>query len=81
MTRAVRSGPRIVPNELVLEIKLDPHCSFFVECLAEHIVNQAAASDQLRATICQAVESLHLGDPKPAVVRLRLVRDEILAVG
>jgi len=80
MTRGIRGGRRIIPHELVLEIKLDPHCSFFVECLAEHIVNQAAASDRLRATIREAVESSHRGDPKPSIIRLRLVRDEMLAV-
>jgi hypothetical protein len=71
---------RAAENEVVLEINLDAHGSFLIECLAEHIVNQAATSVQLRDSIRQAVESLHLGDPKPAVVRLHLVLDEVLAV-
>jgi hypothetical protein len=68
-------------DEAVLEIHLDANGSFFVECLAEHIVNQAAASDQLRNCIREAVESVHIGEPKPAVIRLRLVLDEVLPVG
>ncbi len=67
-------------DELILEIRLDANCSFFVECLAEQIVNRAASSVELRKSIREAVESLHFGEPKPAVVRLHLVRDEMLRV-
>lgn len=67
-------------DELVVEIRLDAHGSFFVECLAEHIVNQAAASDQLRRSIKNAVEAFSQGESKPAVIRLHLVCDEVLAV-
>jgi hypothetical protein len=81
MKRPLRHAKTDNLNELVLEIKLDAHCSFFVECLAEQIVNRAATSDELRRTIREAVESLHFGEPKPAVVRLHLVRDEMLGVG
>jgi hypothetical protein len=79
MKRAIhaKSAPS---NEVVLVINLDARGSFFVECLAEHIVNQAATSDRLRDSIREAVESVHTGDPKPAVVRLHLVLDEVMAV-
>jgi hypothetical protein len=79
MKRAIHAKNALA-GEVVLEINLDAHGSFFVECLAEHIVNQAAKSEQLRASIRQAVESLNLGNPKPAVIRLHLVLDEVLAV-
>lgn len=67
-------------HEVVIQINLDANGSFFVECLAEHIVNQAATSELLRNCIREAVESVHTGDPKPAVVRLHLVLDEVVAV-
>ena len=68
-------------NEVVVEINLDVQGSFFVECLAEHIVNQAARSTELRKCIREAVESTQVGEPKPAIIRLHLVLDEVLAVG
>jgi hypothetical protein len=80
MKRTAARG-KSVANEVVLEINLDANGSFFVECLAEHIVNQAARSEELRNCIREAVESLHLGESKPAVIRLHLVLDEVLAVG
>jgi hypothetical protein len=67
-------------NEVVLVINLDARGSFLVDCLAEHIVNQAATSEQLRSSIRDAVASLHSDNPKPAVVRLHLALDEVLAV-
>ena len=79
MKRALHAKPA-TDNEVVLEINLDARGSFFVECLAEHIVNQAATSQQLRKSIRDAVESLQMGDPKPAGVRLHLVLDEVMAV-
>jgi hypothetical protein len=80
MRRSLGHG-KASSDEAVLEIHLDANGSFFVECLAEHIVNQAATSDQLRNCIREAVESVHIGEPKPAVIRLRLVLDEVLPVG
>lgn len=77
-------GPKRTPGhekapEVAIEINLDAKSSFFVECLAEQIMNQAAASGQLR-NVREAVASVHLDDSKLSVVRLRLVLDEVLAV-
>jgi hypothetical protein len=82
--RRMKRAPRIkqpAAHELVLEINLDAQGSFLVECLAEHIVNQAATSVELRNCIREAVESLHSGAPKPAAVRLHLALNEEVEVG
>ena len=80
MKRTARREKPQSPNEVVIEINLDANGSFFVECLAEHIVNQVAASGALRQTIKEAVESAQVGDAKPAVIRLHLALDEMLPV-
>jgi hypothetical protein len=64
-------------NELVLEMNVDAGGSFFVECLADRMVNHAAHSDQLRQALRKA---LHPGAQKPALFRLHLVLDQDLVV-
>ncbi len=51
------------------------------ECLTESIFTQGDTWDELRANVREAVEAFYFDRAKPAGVRLRLVRDEMLALG
>ena len=54
---------------------------FCAECLTESIFTQGDTWDELRANVKEAVEAFYFDGPKPAGIRLHLVRDEMLALG
>jgi hypothetical protein len=54
---------------------------FSAECLTESIFTQADTWDELRANVKEAVEAFYFDRPKPASLRLHLIRDEMLALG
>jgi len=63
-------GDALTSNEQFLEIRLDARGSFFLECLAEHLADQAPAWNRLRQSIGEALDSTQ--GENPAVVRLHL---------
>lgn len=65
MTLTIREGKHVISDELG-EVQLDARGSFLLECLAEHIVDQAATSGRFR---------------KKRSGRRHPASDEILAVG
>lgn len=68
-------------NEIVFEITQEADGGFCAECLTESIFTQGDTWDELRANVKEAVEAFYFDGPKPAGVRLHLVRDEMLALG
>lgn len=68
-------------NEIVFEITQEVDGGFCAECLTESIFTQGNSWDELRANVKEAVEAFYFDCPKPAGVRLHLVRDEMLALG
>ena len=68
-------------NETVFEVTQEADGGFCAECLTDSIFTQADTWDQLRANVKEAVEAFYFDHPKPTVIRLHLVRDEVLAVG
>lgn len=64
VTLTIREGKHVISDELG-EVQLDARGSFLLECLAEHIADQAATSDRSRKRSA----------------RRRRASDEILAVG
>ncbi|MBI4648871.1 MAG: 2-phospho-L-lactate guanylyltransferase [Bacteroidia bacterium] len=64
--------------ELIFEITQEADGGFVAECLTESIFTQADTWEELRQQIKDAVEGYFFDQPKPQVIRLRLVRDEIL---
>jgi hypothetical protein len=68
-------------NEIVFEITQEADGGFCAECLTESIFTQADTWDELRANVKDAVEAFYFDHPKPAAIRLHLVRDEMLALG
>ncbi len=70
-----------VVNEIVFEVTQDADGGFSAECLTESIFTQADTWDELRANVKEAVEAFYFDRPKPASLRLHLIRDEMLALG
>ena len=68
-------------NEIVFEVTQDADGGFSAECLTESIFTQGDTWDELRANVKEAVEAFYFDGPKPASLRLHLIRDEMLALG
>jgi len=67
-------------NELVFEITQEPDGGFVAEALGESIFTQSDTWEELRTNVQEAVEAFYFDSPRPASVRLHMVRDEVLAI-
>ncbi|HEY1900962.1 MAG TPA: 2-phospho-L-lactate guanylyltransferase [Terracidiphilus sp.] len=67
-------------SEIVFEISQDSDGGFTAEALGESIFTQGDTWDELRANVREAVQAFYFDSAPPASIRLRLVRDEVLAV-
>jgi len=66
--------------EVVFSITQEADGGFVGECLSHDIFTQGDSWDELRANVKEAVDAYFFDQPKPASIRLHLVRDEVLAV-
>jgi predicted RNase H-like HicB family nuclease len=68
-------------NELVFEVIEEADGGYCAECLTESIVTEGSSRDELRANVREAVRGYYFNQPEKLAVRirLRLVRDEVLA--
>ncbi|MBF0479422.1 MAG: 2-phospho-L-lactate guanylyltransferase [Candidatus Omnitrophica bacterium] len=66
-------------NELIFEITQENDGGFVAECLTESIFTQADTWEELRKQVIDAVHGYFFDQPKPEVIHLHFVRDEILA--
>lgn len=66
--------------EIVFSVTQEADGGFVAECLSRDIFTQGDTWDALRANVREAVAGYFFDQPKPAAVRLHLVRDEVLAV-
>jgi hypothetical protein len=67
-------------GELVFEIMQEADGGFTAEALGEGIFTQADTWDELKTNVREAVQAFYFDSVPPASIRLRLVRDEVLAV-
>jgi predicted RNase H-like HicB family nuclease len=67
-------------TELVFEIAQESDGGFTAEAIGESIFTQADSWEELRVNVQEAVEAYFFDEKKPAAIRLRLVRDELLAI-
>jgi len=67
-------------KEIVFEVAQEGDGGFTCEALGESIFTQADSWDELRANFREAVQAFYFDSEPPASIRLRLVRDEVLAV-
>ena len=68
-------------NEIVFEVSQEGDGGFVAECLTEAIFTQARNWEELRRNVKEAVAAYFDQAQPPAVIRLRLVRHEVLANG
>jgi predicted RNase H-like HicB family nuclease len=67
-------------REIVFEVSQEPDGGYVAECLTEIIITQADDWDELRKNVKEAVTAFYFDRPeRPSSIRLRLVRNEILA--
>ena len=68
-------------RELIFEVTQEDDGGFCAECLTESIVTEADTWDQLRQNVKEVVRAFYFDQPErlPASIRLRLVKDEVLA--
>ena len=67
-------------DELVFDVELDEGGRLLAIGLGASIFTDGADWDDLKRNVQEVVEAFFYDKPKPAVVRLHMVRDEILAV-
>jgi hypothetical protein len=67
-------------NELVFEVVQEADGGYTAEALGESIFTQANTWDELRANVREVVGAYYFDSKPPATIRLRFVRDEVLAV-
>jgi predicted RNase H-like HicB family nuclease len=65
-------------GDLVFEVTQEADGGYVAECLTESIVTQGDTWEELRAMVVDAVDAYFFDGPKPAAIRLHLVRDEVL---
>lgn len=66
-------------NELVFEVTQEADGGFVAEALGESIFTQADTWEELRVNVREAVAAFYFDQPAPALLRLHLARDEVLA--
>jgi predicted RNase H-like HicB family nuclease len=65
--------------EIVFSVTQEGDGGYVAECLSHDIFTQGATWEELRTNVREAVSAYFFDQPKPAAVRLHLVRDELLA--
>jgi len=69
-------------NEIVFEVSQEGDGGLAAECLTEAIFTEADSWEELRRNVKEAVAAYYFDQAQPpTAIRLRLVRDEVLANG
>ena len=66
-------------DELVFEVTQEPDGGYTAECLSEDIFTQADTWEELRHNAMEAVNGYYFDSTPPKVIRLHLVRDEVVS--
>jgi predicted RNase H-like HicB family nuclease len=64
--------------EIVFSVTQEADGGFVAECLSHDIFSEGDTWEELRKNVQEAVSAYFFDQPKPARVRLHLVRDEVL---
>ena len=67
-------------TELVFEVTEETDGGYSAECMTEDIFTQGDTWQELRANVKDVAMAYFFDGPKPQWIRLRMVRDEILAM-
>lgn len=64
---------------IVFRVTQETDGGYLAECLSHDIFTEGDTWEELRSNVREAVSAYFFDQPKPAAVRLHLVRDEVLA--
>ena len=64
--------------EIVFTVTQESDGGYVAECLSHDIFTQGNSWEELRTNVREAVSAYFFDQPKPAAIRLHLVRDELL---
>ncbi len=67
-------------KELVFEVAQEADGGFTAEAIGENIFTEADSWAELRTSVQEAVDAYYFDGKRPDSIRLRLVRDEVLAI-
>jgi hypothetical protein len=67
-------------KEIIFEVVQEADGGFTAEALGESIFTEADSWDELRTNLREAVQAFYFDSVPPTSIRMRLVRDEVLAV-
>ncbi len=67
-------------KEIIFEVAQDADGGYTAEAIGESSFTQAGTWDELRNNVREAVQGFYFDSTPPGSIRLRLVRDEVLAV-
>ena len=67
-------------NEIIFEVAQEPDGGYTAEAIGEAIFTQADTWEELKSNVREAVQGFYFDSAPPRAIRLRLVRDEVLAV-
>ena len=65
--------------EIVFAVTQEADGGFVAECLSHDIFTQGNNWEEMRANVREAVSAFFFDQPKPSMIRLHLVRDEVLS--
>lgn len=66
-------------EELIFEVTQEQDGGFVADCFTENIFTQADTWEELRKNVMEAVSAYFFDRKIPSIIRLHLVRDEILS--
>jgi len=69
-------------SELVFDVSQEADGGFCAECLSDTIVTEGNTWEELRKNVQEVVRAFYFDQPDklPSVIRLHLVRDEVMAL-
>ena len=67
--------------DVVFEVTQEVDGGYVAECLTQSIVTQGDTWEELRRNVQEAVSAFFFDREAPKTIRIRLIRDELLAVG
>ena len=68
-------------SNVVFEVTQEVDGGYVAECLTQPIVTQGDTWEALRSNVQEAVSAFFFDREAPKTIRIRLIRDELLAVG
>ena len=67
-------------QELIFDVSVDEDGRLLAEGRSESIFTDGVDWDDLKRNVQEVVEAFYFDQQKPSIVRLHMVRDEVLAV-